>query len=80
MLVLSRKKGESIIIQDNIEITILEVNADTVKIGINAPRDIEILRKEIFISIQETNLDAVGSTTDVQRLKNLMEKNKKNSE
>ena len=45
MLVLSRKKGESIVLQDNIEIIDLEVNADTIKLGIKAPRDVELFAK-----------------------------------
>ena len=48
MLVLSRKKNESIIIQDNIEIIILDNQQGKIKIGINAPRDVHICRKEIY--------------------------------
>ncbi|WP_339298291.1 carbon storage regulator CsrA [Paenibacillus sp. FSL R5-0623] len=58
MLVLSRKKGESIIIQDNIEVTILSVEGDTVRIGISAPKDIDIFRQEVYQSIQETNRES----------------------
>lgn len=78
MLVLSRKKGESIILQDNIEITVLEVNADTIKIGINAPKDIEILRKELYVSIKESNRESVGPSVSLQDLQNKMKKIKKN--
>ncbi len=60
MLVLSRKKNESIILGDNIEITILEIQGDQVKIGINAPRNITVYRKEIFIEIQEENRKAAS--------------------
>lgn len=55
MLVLNRKIGEAIIIGEDIEITILEVEENRVKIGIDAPRDINILRKEIYIDISEEN-------------------------
>jgi len=48
MLVITRKSDEGIVIDDNIEITILEVNKDRVKIGINAPKNVRILRSEIF--------------------------------
>lgn len=61
MLVLGRKKGESIIIDDHIEITITAVEGDTVKLGINAPKHIAIHRKEIYLEIQEENkLATVG--------------------
>jgi carbon storage regulator len=55
MLVLTRKKEQSIIINDNIEITILDVQGEQVRIGINAPKSISVLRKEIFLEIQEEN-------------------------
>ncbi|MBB3130892.1 carbon storage regulator [Paenibacillus rhizosphaerae] len=58
MLVLSRKKGESIIIQDEIEITILAVEGDNVRLGITAPDHIDIFRKEIYLSIKEANLES----------------------
>ena len=58
MLVLARKKDQSIVINDNIEITILEVQGDQVRIGINAPRNVSIHRKEIFLEIQEENRKA----------------------
>lgn len=61
MLVLGRKKGESIIIDDQIEITITAVEGDTVKLGINAPKHIAIHRKEIYLEIQaENKLATVG--------------------
>lgn len=60
MLVLSRKKGESIVIQDQIELTILSVDGDTVKVGISAPKHVDIFRKEVYLSIQEANRDSVA--------------------
>jgi len=48
MLVITRKSDEGIVIDDNIEITVLEVNKDRVKIGINAPKNVRILRSEIY--------------------------------
>ncbi|MEK8209768.1 carbon storage regulator CsrA [Paenibacillus sp. FSL L8-0696] len=59
MLVLSRKKGESIVIQDQIELTILSVDGDTVKVGISAPKHVDIFRKEVYLSIQEANRESV---------------------
>ena len=58
MLVLTRKKDQSIIINENVEITILEVQGDQVKIGIDAPREITIHRKEVFMQIAEENKKA----------------------
>ncbi|GIP28704.1 carbon storage regulator [Paenibacillus sp. J23TS9] len=62
MLVLSRKKGESIVIQDHIELTILSVEGDTVKVGISAPPHIDIFRKEVYLSIQESNRESAAPT------------------
>lgn len=78
MLVLSRKKGESIILQDNIEITILEVNADTIKIGIQAPKEIDIVRKEIYVSVQQTNRESTDAGSNLQALRDRMNNFKKN--
>lgn len=61
MLALSRKKNEAIIINNNIEITILEVKGDQVKIGISAPKEIPVYRKEVYIQIQEANKEATDS-------------------
>ncbi|ARK25514.1 carbon storage regulator [Sporosarcina sp. P37] len=72
MLVLSRKVNESIQIADNIEIRILEVKGDTVRIGIEAPKSIEILRGELVQSITETNKEAL--TIDMDLFAQLMKK------
>lgn len=55
MLALTRKKGEAIVINNNVEITILEVRGDQVKIGISAPKDVPIYRKEVYLQIQDEN-------------------------
>lgn len=60
MLVLSRKENETIKIGDDIEIRILEVKGDTVRIGIEAPKTVEILRGELILSISETNTEALS--------------------
>ncbi|MEK3740614.1 carbon storage regulator CsrA [Paenibacillus sp. FSL H7-0941] len=60
MLVLTRKIGESIIIQDQIELTILSVDGDTVKVGISAPKHVDVFRKEVYLSIQEANRESVA--------------------
>ncbi len=58
MLVLSRKLDEKIAIGDNIEITVVEIRGDTVKIGISAPKDVKIYRGELLEAIQQANIEA----------------------
>lgn len=71
MLVLTRKNGESIKIGDEIEITIISSKNDQVKIGINAPKNIEVFRKEIFDQIQSENEQA---SKDISSLIQFMKK------
>ncbi|MFC5528961.1 carbon storage regulator CsrA [Cohnella yongneupensis] len=80
MLVLSRRKGESIVIQEHIEVTVLEVDGDTIKIGISAPRDIEILRKELITSVKDMNRESVSQHTDMASLAEKIKKMKKSSQ
>lgn len=61
MLALSRKKGEAIIINNNIEVTILEVKGDQVKVGVTAPREVPVYRREVYQQIQEANKEAVDA-------------------
>lgn len=70
MLALTRKKNEAIIIDNNIEITILEVKGDQVKIGISAPKDVSIYRKEVYAQIQEANKEA-SNIEGMDALRNL---------
>lgn len=65
MLVLSRKAGQSILIGHNIEVKIIEVQGDQVRIGINAPKDVTILRKELMDEIRQTNREAVVDNSRV---------------
>jgi carbon storage regulator len=65
MLYLSRKLGESIIINNSIEMTVVEVRGKTVKIGFTFPPDATVLRKEIYDKIMEENMAAAGSGMDV---------------
>ena len=60
MLVIGRKKGESVIIGDNIEVTVVKVEDGTVKLSINAPKEIPILRKELLEQVQEENKKAAS--------------------
>lgn len=59
MLALARKVNESIIINDDIEVTILEIKGDQVKVGVKAPKSVPIYRKELYLQIQEANAEAV---------------------
>lgn len=81
MLILSRNKGQKIMVNHDIIISILEVTGDQVRIGIEAPADISIYREEIYEAIQEQNMEAVIRTENIQDLLlNVTEqkKNKKN--
>ena len=71
MLALTRKKGESLVINNNIEITVLEIRGDQIKIGVSAPKDVPIYRKEVYLQIQEENKAAI-SAESVDMLKNLL--------
>ncbi len=65
MLALTRKKGETIIINDDIEITVLGTNGDQVKLGISAPKHIPVFRKEIYEQIQQENKESVKNNFDL---------------
>lgn len=71
MLALTRKKGESLVINNNIEVTILDVRGDQIKIGINAPKEVPIYRKEVYLQIQEENKAAM-TMDSLENLKNLL--------
>ena len=75
MLVITRKKGESILIGDDIEITISKVEDGSVKLAINAPKEMTILRKELFEEVENENKEAINLNKDL--LKNLKVNNKK---
>lgn len=69
MLVITRKKGESVLIGDDIEITIIKAEDGNVKLSISAPKNIIILRKELVKEVTEENIEAVSK--DISALKNL---------
>jgi len=71
MLALTRKKNEALILNNNIEIRILDIRGDQIKIGIEAPREVSIYRKEIYQQIQEVNKESM-STSDVDALNKLI--------
>ena len=70
MLALARKINQSIMIGNDIEVTLLERKGDQIKIGINAPKNVPIYRKEIFVQIQQENKNA-GQEVDVSKIRNL---------
>lgn len=65
MLVLTRKPKESIMIGDDIEITVLSIEGDQIKLGIIAPKNIDIHRKEIYLSIKQENNDALKTESNI---------------
>ncbi len=71
MLALSRKKNEAIIINNNIEITVLDIRGDQIKLGISAPKEIPIYRKEVYIQIQNENKEATDVSA-IEELKKLL--------
>ncbi|OOB79973.1 MAG: carbon storage regulator [Epulopiscium sp. Nele67-Bin001] len=72
MLALTRKSGESIVINDNIVIEILAVQDGRVKVGLAAPREMRILRKEVYDAIQETNKESATLKTDKEQEVNVL--------
>ncbi|MDF2925423.1 MAG: carbon storage regulator [Paenibacillaceae bacterium] len=74
MLVLSRKKGESIMIGDQIELVILGTEGDTIRIGVNAPRSINVYRKEVYDSIKASNVEASMARISPSQLPKMMKK------
>ncbi len=77
MLVLSRKKNESIIIGDDIEIVIVDVKGEQVKIGVKAPKKVTVHRAEVYEEIQRENREAAKATTKLTGLGELFKKIKK---
>ena len=71
MLALTRKKGEALVINNNIELTVLEIRGDQIKIGISAPKDVPVYRKEVYLQIQQENQAAL-SIDGLDALKNIM--------
>ena len=64
MLILSRKNGQKLVINENIEIVILESSNNLVKLGIKAPKDVSIYREELFQEIKSSNKEAEYATID----------------
>lgn len=71
MLALSRKKGEALMINNDIEITVLDIKGEQVKIGIAAPKEVPVYRKEVYLQIQEANREATDNTDAISQLADL---------
>ena len=76
MLILTRKTNESIIIGDTIEISVVDIKGDQVKIGIKAPDDVKIYRKEVYDAIQKENAAALRSKPELPSLDSFINKKK----
>ena len=74
MLALSRKKGEALMINNDIEITVLDIKGEQVKIGISAPKEVPVYRKEVYIQIQEANKEASANMEGMEQLARLFGK------
>jgi len=74
MLVLARKVGEKLRIGDDIELVVVEVRGDVVRLGISAPRGVAIHREEIYAAIQAENLAASTLTADISQMGRLLTK------
>lgn len=73
MLILTRKIGQSIIIGNDIEIIVSAIDGDQVKIGIQAPKELKILRKEVYEEVTISNREAVASRDSLLQIKGLLE-------
>jgi carbon storage regulator len=83
MLVLSRKRDEVIMIGDDVEITIVDVKGDTVKIGVTAPKQIAVYRKEVYEAIERENVEASrspGARKDLAQIARALRNRKSNGE
>lgn len=76
MLVLSRKINQSIVIGDNIEIILVDIRGDQIKLGINAPKTVKIFRKEVYEEVKSQNLEASQSTIEELNILSSFVKNK----
>lgn len=75
MLVLSRKLGQSLVINENVTVTVKEIGKDTIKLAVEAPKSVSIFRKELLDTVVEVNKDAVAAI-NVSAMKSLLKKGK----
>lgn len=67
MLVLTRRPGESIVVGDNIVVTVIEIKGGQVRIGIDAPRDVDVYREEIYEQVRQENLSAIANAAEIRK-------------
>lgn len=67
MLVLTRRPGESIVIGDNIVVTIIEIKGGQVRVGVDAPRSVDVYRKEIYEQVRQENLAAIDNVDEIRK-------------
>jgi carbon storage regulator len=67
MLVLTRRPGESIVVGENIVVTVIEIKGGQVRIGIDAPREVDVYREEIYEQVKQENLSAIAHADQVRR-------------
>jgi len=81
MLVLARRLNESIMIGDQVEISIVDIRGDQVKIGIKAPKQVKIYRQEVYRAIQQENIEALKTKPDlIPQLDKLLEQKRKKAD
>ncbi len=77
MLVLARKINQSIIINNSVEVVIIDIKGDQIKLGINAPRDIKIYRKEVYDEIEKQNKAAITDKINLNDLSTIFKNTEK---
>lgn len=73
VLILSRKRDEKILIGDRIEVSVVEIRGDQVKLGISAPSSVKVYRYEVYQAIQEENRQAAAAGTSLPAMQELLE-------
>ncbi len=74
MLILSRRPGESLTIGDNITVTVVSINGNQIRLGITAPREIRVLRDEIYKAIRDENQAAVATHEQKRRMEDAIKR------
>jgi carbon storage regulator len=80
MLILSRRPGESLTIGDNIVVTVVSINGNQIRLGIDAPRDVRVLRDEIYRAIREENQAAASSEVQKRRVEDAFKRLRRGSD